>query len=216
VKVALDVDGLPVVVTQETSFPFEETVLIHIDPQADADFEVEIRIPAWCDEASATVSGVDAVSTSREQDRFRISGRWTPGSVIAITLPHRVRTVESRDGRTALAAGPLVYSLPIDSVATPHRRYDGTDYADMDLTRSSASALYPPALVGAKLHEATLEFATDTSMSPWESPTAALIVRALDPNPKEEAFEGAGEQTIRLRPFGATQLRWTAFPVVRS
>lgn len=210
----VDIDGSPVTVTQETSFPFDQTVRIRIDPQKDAEFAVEVRIPGWCADPSVTVIGADGAEQTRDGDRVRIAARWFPGSFVVVDLPHSVRAVPTADGRTALAAGPLVYSMPIESMAAPHREYGDTDFADLDLVRTSAASLYPPALLGSRLDEVRMELTTDDSASPWESPQAALVAWALDPNPKEDAFEGAGVQGIRLVPFGATSLRWTAFPVI--
>ncbi|MCU1585975.1 MAG: Beta-L-arabinofuranosidase-like protein [Microbacteriaceae bacterium] len=212
-SVVISINDRPVLVTQETSFPFDERVEVHIDPESESEFDVEVRIPAWCEEATLTVTGAEEVTEIRQSDRLRFSARWLPGSVIVVELPHHVRTVSTSDGRTSLAAGPLVYSLPVESAATPHRDYEQTGYADLDLVRTSAAVLYPPALVGSKLHDVATEFTNDTSVSPWSEPTLALVAQAIDPNPKDDAFDGSGEKSIRLVPLGATTLRWTAFPV---
>jgi uncharacterized protein len=202
-------DDGQVTVRQETDFPFDEQVIIHLGAEGQT-FEVELRIPAWCSKLDVQVAGATDLVEEWLEDRVRLTATWSAHSEIHLQLPQEVRTVQTVDGRTALAVGPLLYSVPIEFVRSPHRQYATGGYADFDLAPSSPGSMYPPVLLESMLPEAQKRLVTTASRDPWVDPGFQLTVPGLDPNPRHDAFDGGGVRRIVLVPLGSTSLRWTA------
>ena len=108
-------DGTPLAVVQKTRYPWDGHVAIDVSPGQAATFDVNLRIPGWCGEASVTVNGepVDAPAPSGGYCRLR--REWRESDRIDLTLPMPgvrmetdPRAVDFR-GKTALMRGPLVY-----------------------------------------------------------------------------------------------------------
>lgn len=123
--------GTSVRVRQETRYPWDGRIRLHVDPDTEAPFTVRIRIPGW---ARGMVLPGDLYSfgdTLSEEPRLRVNGRpvgldldagyvalhrsWAPGDMVEIHLPMPVRrvlahpAVRDDEGRVALQRGPLVY-----------------------------------------------------------------------------------------------------------
>ncbi len=93
-------------ICQKTNYPESETVEIQVD--ADSEFTLSLRIPAWC--SGATVNG----SPAPAGQWFKIVRRWRPGSALRLHLPMPVRLVrgtKAQAGRAALMRGPLLYTV---------------------------------------------------------------------------------------------------------
>jgi len=101
---------------QRTRYPWDGGV--EIDVEAEGEFTVMLRIPAWCEEGAAfEVNGesVDAGITPGSYAKIRRA--WRPGDTINLALPMPVRCVECHPyvaenaGRVALMRGPLLYCV---------------------------------------------------------------------------------------------------------
>lgn len=209
-RTVLDVAPGRVVLTQRTAYPFEDVVSVDVDGAA-AGFALTLRVPRWC--ADPQVDAFPGASIQRRPDRVVVTGAWPATATVRLRLPNDVVVVPAEDGRVALAAGPLVYAVPIAVSERVYRRYPGTDYADRDLVAVDDRSLYPPALVREALAEARVEPAATVMADPWRDPPLRIVARGVDPNPRPGSA-GAGERDLVLVPVGATALRWTCLPVV--
>lgn len=110
-------DDCVVVVRQETRYPWDGAVKLTVEPPAEREFELNLRIPAWCHGATLRVAGqaVNPVATHRGYAQVR--RRWRPGDIVELDLPMPVERVvadarvAADRGRVALQRGPLVYCL---------------------------------------------------------------------------------------------------------
>lgn len=128
-----------VVVTQDTTYPWDGRIAIGITPDRPIDLTMAIRVPAWSRgiampagdlyrfaDAGSTMSGADSPSLSvngkrtpirLERGFARIRRQWRRGDRIELTLPmpvHRVvanAAVEDDRGKAAIQRGPIVYAL---------------------------------------------------------------------------------------------------------
>ncbi|HRI59633.1 MAG TPA: glycoside hydrolase family 127 protein, partial [Saprospiraceae bacterium] len=120
-------------IRQETDFPWNGRVLIHVDPAKPHTFSLKIRIPGWTkgnvapldlyhfyqfsgSPVSLRVNG--QVSSATFQDGYAtISRKWKPGDVVEVDLPMQAQRVEANAkveadvNRFAIKRGPLVYCL---------------------------------------------------------------------------------------------------------
>jgi len=127
---------------QETDFPWNGRVRIHLAPVKPTTFSLKVRIPGWAkgvavpldlyhfpafsgDPVSLKVNGQVFVPTF-ENGFAVINRKWTSGDVVELDLPMQVQRVqanakvEANAGRFALKRGPLIYCLEGQDQADDH------------------------------------------------------------------------------------------------
>jgi DUF1680 family protein len=117
---------------QETRYPWEGTVRIHVAPERSAEFVIRVRIPGWAREeavpsdlyhfadapAKPAVLQVNGkrVALQLEKGYAALKRKWQAGDQIALELPMPVRRVAANEKveadrqRVALQRGPIVYA----------------------------------------------------------------------------------------------------------
>jgi DUF1680 family protein len=131
---------------QRTRYPWDGKIEIIVD--AEGEFTVKLRIPAWCEDGAAVqVNGesVDAGITPGSYAKIRRA--WRPGDTINMDLPMPVRRVECHPyvaenaGRVALMRGPLLYCV---EQADNH----DVDLRDLILDGKEPTVSFVPGLLG--------------------------------------------------------------------
>ena len=114
-EVSTDIGGQPVTITEETDYPFRETISFKVKITKPAMFDFGLRIPEWCDAASVKVNG-QAASIESKAGTFAILKReFHDGDVVTLNLPMKVELKDwFAGGAVSVQRGPLVYSLKID------------------------------------------------------------------------------------------------------
>ncbi len=125
--------GRPVVVTQETGYPWEGSVKLSLGLEAPGPFELALRIPGWArgeamptdlyrfldasdEKPSLKVNG-EAVALEIRDGYARLRRDWRDGDSVELALPMSVRRVVANEavaedrGRVALQRGPVVYAV---------------------------------------------------------------------------------------------------------
>ena len=120
-----------VTVRQETRYPWDGRILLHVDPERNAALTLNLRIPGWTrdsvlpgdlyafanratDPPQLTVNGEPWMGPV-ESGYARITRTWRAGDTIQLDLPMPVRIITARSevaddrDRIALQRGPLVY-----------------------------------------------------------------------------------------------------------
>jgi DUF1680 family protein len=117
-KAQLRLAGQAVTLRQETRYPWEGTVAIHVGVDAPAAFGLRLRVPGWCSAARLSVNGeaVD-LAGALEGGYARISRTWRDGDLVVLELPMPVERVYAHPnvradvGSAALRRGPIIYCL---------------------------------------------------------------------------------------------------------
>jgi DUF1680 family protein len=126
-----EIDDSPVLISQETSYPWEGNVKITVSPEEKTDFTLLVRIPGWTgsepipgdlysylvnDESAVTLTlNGKVLNAPVEKGFFAVKRKWNKGDVLVLDMPMKVRKVISNDkvldnaGMVALERGPLVY-----------------------------------------------------------------------------------------------------------
>ncbi len=131
----LKIHDQPVSLRQTTEYPWDGAVRITVEPAREMEFDVQIRIPGWCQaEARETdlyqpvgrpASGAFLVSINGQpitdwkatRGYATLRRTWKPGDVMDVTMAMPVRRVKSHPkvasnaGFVALMRGPLVYAV---------------------------------------------------------------------------------------------------------
>lgn len=119
-------DGAKLAIRQETSYPASGTITLHLDPDRPVRLALELRLPAWCAEPTATING-ESLLIPEGRTSLAIERQWKSGDRVTLDLPMPWRLVRGRvnqAGKVAIMRGPVVYCL------APKRH---PKLADMDL-----------------------------------------------------------------------------------
>jgi len=128
--------GSQVQITEDTGYPFEEQVQLHVCVSNSVTFPLLLRIPGWCHNASISVDG-QAQSGYSAGSFFRIERPWNNGDTVVINLPMPIQTLPGPSRAVAINRGPVVYSLRIGekwTVRTPDPRGLGFDEFEVHST----------------------------------------------------------------------------------
>jgi DUF1680 family protein len=201
-----------VTITQDTAFPFRESISVAVDGNGRR-FAVEFRIPGWVSEPEIRVAGARDVSIQRESDRYRVTAQWVQGSIVDLDYRQQPKVVTVPDGRTAVTVGPLLMAVPIEYHETVTREYAVPGFADLDLIPVSNDALYGPLLFKPAEEDIAVHRETDGEPS-WREPGITATLGAVHTAPRATALDGAGATPLTLVPIGSTTLRWSVFNAV--
>lgn len=128
----LDVDGKPVVLTQQTDYPWNGDVSLVVDKNRAGYFVMKLRIPGWVKNQpvpsdlysysdrkrlsySVTVNGKPAEGELTSDGYYSIDRNWKKGDKVELHLDMEPRVVKANDlveadrGRVAFERGPIVY-----------------------------------------------------------------------------------------------------------
>jgi DUF1680 family protein len=110
-------DDLSLELRQVTDYPNSGNVLIHVTPSKEARFAVRLRIPRWCDQATATINERTGDLTTEGGSFLAIERTWRPGDRIRLEMPMPWRLIKGRKsqaGRVAVMRGPMLFGLNPD------------------------------------------------------------------------------------------------------
>jgi hypothetical protein len=230
---ALAGPGVPVTLTCETAYPFEETVRVTVQPQYKASFPLRFRIPAWCKRPRISVNGSQVSATTDSNGFARISRDWARGDIIELQFPMRVQVIRGFETEfpasvrkyfgfepdevferrrlpyASLMLGPLLFALPIPDLdpntPAPNARWQFA--LDNDAARSGEDIAVERTAMPSK----------------WDWPRQSPVVlkapaRAFDWNPTDAQalpsgpVEATRAEVIRLVPYGCTKFRISNVP----
>jgi DUF1680 family protein len=219
--------GRQVQITEDTDYPFEEQVRLHIAIGKRTAFPLVVRIPGWCSNAVVTVN--DHIQPGVKTGSFySITRTWKNGDAVTIDLPMPIQTLTGPSRSVAINRGPLVYSLKIGEqwkVHTPDPLKTGFDEFEIHPTTPWNYALQldqanPAASLGftrfplptnpfdpAQL--STALFAHARQLPNWTIGWRGT--QAFEP-PVSPAVSTNPLTTVMLVPFGSQHLRISWFP----
>ena len=223
-------DGTVVGITQETDYPFGETVRLRLRMPKAVTFPLTLRIPGWCEGARASINGEPLNAKPRPGSWLTIHRPWHDGDRVELSLPMRVtlRFWERNRNTVSVDYGPLTFSLKIGE---RWQRYGGTDEWPAYEVFPTTPWNYGLVLEGP---HPTANFSVvkrrgALAHQPWtveNAPVTILTKGRRIPEWKLEANGLIGEvqespaltkepiEEITLVPMGCARLRVSAFPTV--
>ncbi|HVW75969.1 MAG TPA: beta-L-arabinofuranosidase domain-containing protein [Alloacidobacterium sp.] len=207
-------------VTEETDYPFRDTIRISVHPEKLLAFPLQLRIPAWAKGAEIHVNG-QAQPEPQPGSFARIERTWKAGDTVEIKLPLEVNTNRGFHNSIAIQRGPLVFSYGI-----------GEDWLKLrDRGMTADWQVYPTTQWNYALDPDSVKV-TETEMkegpftlkgAPVKLEVKARKVPAwvaedgvANPVPQSPVASDQPEETVTLVPYGAAKLRVTAFPELKS
>jgi DUF1680 family protein len=126
------VAGHKVSLETTTDYPWDGAVSLKPIVTSPAQFELRLRIPAWCDRASVSINGKEVTSPVVEPGYLVLNRQWRAGDVVELSLPMPIKRIAANPlvkadaGLLAIQRGPLVYCLegcdqtaPLAEIAVP-------------------------------------------------------------------------------------------------
>ena len=218
-------------ITEETDYPFSETITLKLALAKPATFPLYLRIPRWCEAASVTINGAAGGVTGKPLAFLRLDREWKDGDTVTLQLPMRisVRPWEKNKGAVSVDHGPLSYSLAIkerwakygnrnpnwpewevfpDSTWNYGLVLDSQAPADsFEVVRSQgpvAAQPFTPETVPVRIK------AKARPIPNWQADRLSLVDK-LQPGPVKS---DQPVETVTLIPMGAARLRLAMFPVI--
>ncbi len=108
-------DGTQVKVTEQTDYPFGETVQLTVSPSKAVAFPLYLRLPRWAEKAALKVNGEAVDVQARPLSFIAVRRTWKEGDTVTLQLPMRVTVRRWAANRDAVSVdhGPLSFSLAI-------------------------------------------------------------------------------------------------------
>lgn len=122
-------DELSLKIRQETEYPTNGRVVIHLDTSKPAKFPLQLRIPRWCDKATVSVNGKSWEKPIVSGEFLALEREWNAGDQVILDMPMSFRFVVGRkrqSGRAAVMRGPIVFCLDPAQKDSLQKR-DGAD-----------------------------------------------------------------------------------------
>jgi hypothetical protein len=211
-----------VVLTQETEYPFRESIRIRVLSQTAVRFPLHLRIPGWAEGASLRVNGGAQLGV-RAGTFHRIERLWKPGDVVSLRLPMRLRVTRWFRNSIAIERGPLVFALKIGEDWRKIRQHGPAADWEVHPTTPWNYAL----LVDERRPERTIRVIQRTmGKTPYSADGAPIELRVSARKLPEWKLENGSAgllpespvtsdqplETVTLIPYGSAKLRITAFP----
>jgi len=107
--------GSEVTITENTRYPFEESVGFTIKTARAANFPLYLRAPAWCKKPVVKVNGKAVAVTAQPGGYIKLAGQWKNNDRVSLQFPMglQVRTWTKNKNSVSVNYGPLTYSLKI-------------------------------------------------------------------------------------------------------
>ncbi len=217
-------------ISEETSYPFDETVKLTFKTDAPSVFPLYLRVPSWCKNPDITLNGQKFAFKAKSGGFIKIERAWTSRDVLLLRLPMSVQLTRWAKNKDSVSVnrGPLTYSLKIGERMA---RNGGTDkWQAWDLLPTTP---YNYGLVLAeKKPEAGFQVVkrgipANGQPFQWDAAPIELTAKArripawkvdyqgllntLQPSP---AKTNEPIETITLVPMGCARLRIASFPTV--
>jgi hypothetical protein len=222
--------GSAVEISEETDYPFGDTITLRISAAAPARFPLYLRIPRWCENPRLKINGKTHRWRAGRPSYVLIERQWNDRDTITLQLPMRVRLKRWATNHNALsvAYGPLEFSLKI---AERWQRNGGTDaWPEYEVFPGNpwnfGLVLWAPMAARSfkviKTHPAALDNPFTQQTVPIEVKVRAKRIPSwgLDDNglagllPQSPAAGAGRVETVTLIPMGAARLRISMFPLI--
>jgi len=226
-------DGTQVKITEDTDYPFSDTIQCRLAAPKAVKFPLYLRVPRWCENATVTINGKEVESKAGPLSFIVVARRWADGDTVTLHLPMRVAVRKWAKNKDAVSVdyGPLSFSLAIkERWATYGNRSPNWPEREVfpesawnyglvldppDPARSFEVVRKPDPVPGQPFTPETAPLqlkAKAHKISGWQQDRLGMVgLLQQSPAKSEEPVE-----QVTLIPMGASRLRISMFPIIGS
>ncbi len=204
------IDGRKVVMEEITKYPFENKIEFKISSEGDFSTAIHFRIPEWSTHTSLYYNGMVAEGKVQKMGKgacIKLEGQFHDGDSIVLTFVSKPKLIKAIDQTTAVANGPLLYSLNIPAVAEDYYHYGLEPFCDTNYLPEENTSWEYTLLYDEKHPEESIRMKYNTTDEfEWEKSPITMEAKMLS--------SWAVPQWVELIPIGCTILRRTTFPCI--
>ena len=240
-EVTTTVGGQKVTVTEETDYPFRDTISFRVATTGPIRMKFQFRIPGWCMNATMQLNGQTLRETPAAGTFATLEREFHGGDLVNLKLPMPVRVEHWFHGQSVcLTRGPLVYALKIAEQRVEHtndpaaikplllgreiRGFPEVEFLPASDWRYGFSAVLENNLSAIKVVESAMTgnpFLADQTPVHLELPLGRLSSWTATAESEPPGLPSAAQTkptgqpaTMTLVPYGATHLRLTTLPLI--
>ncbi|MGH9628363.1 MAG: beta-L-arabinofuranosidase domain-containing protein, partial [Bryobacteraceae bacterium] len=214
--------NVPVSISEETEYPFRDTIRFTVTPESPVEFPLMLRIPAWAEKASVKVNGRTEHGV-KAGSFHRIERKWAKGDQVELVFPMQPRISRWYNNSAAIERGPLVFSLRIGEDWNKIRdKAPAADWEVRATTPWNYALLLEPSNIQVD-EKAIGEYPFSASGAPVELhvkgrrlPQWGMQDGSAAPPPQSPVSSSETLETLTLIPYGSAKLRITSFPVLEK
>ncbi|MET8811732.1 beta-L-arabinofuranosidase domain-containing protein [Streptomyces sp. NPDC004549] len=214
--------GTEVTITEDTDYPFGETVRLTLSTPRAVRFPLHLRVPGWCADPQLTVNGKAYAATPGPS--FTVVDRqWSSGDTVTLRLPQRtvLRTWSAGQDAVSVEHGPLTYALRIGENYVRYAGDDAFPEYEVHATTPWNYGLVPgstPEFTRSGGPVAANPFTQDgtpvrmTARARRVAEWVADDEHVVAPLQRSPARSDSPVESVTLVPMGAARLRISGFP----
>ena len=223
-------DGTTVTFTENTNYPFSDTITLTLSTPKSLAFPLYLRIPGWCTQPVLQVNG-QGVSVGAGPAFATINRTWANGDTVTLRLPMQtsVQTWKNNHSSVSVNYGPLTFALQIGENYTlinnstaqiPEYQVTATSAWNYGLVLNSSNPAQSFTVTQKGGTLATDPFTQQTvpitmqvqaqQITGWQADNQNVVTTLQD----SPVLSSSPVQTVTLIPMGAARLRISSFPVI--
>lgn len=223
-------DGSEVKISEQTDYPFSDTIQFTMQTGKPLSFPIYLRVPHWCEKPEVKINNHPAQIEAKPDSFIVIDRLWTDGDQITLHLPMHLslRLWNKNKDSISIDRGPLTFALDIPE---KWQRYGGTDKWPEEQVLPDGPWNY-----GLIVNEndpaqsfEVVEKPGPLSEQPFTPANAPIVLKArgkripawtmnekelLRPLQQSPVKSDQPTESLTLAPMGAARLRISAFPVI--
>ncbi|MCL4785338.1 MAG: glycoside hydrolase family 127 protein [Verrucomicrobia bacterium] len=108
-------DGTTVNITEDTDYPFRETITFRLALPKPTSFPLYFRVPRWCEKPELEINGKPARVKAKPLSYIAVNREWKDGDTLTLRLPMQiaVRSWAKNQDSVSVDFGPLSFALAI-------------------------------------------------------------------------------------------------------